>query len=80
MRMCVKGSPEAGTGKFSKHYSAKIWQGGRGLVLLCYPYGEVVLVLRFSRVNPKSLHPTCLSMLGQDSSGCICTVRMNHCG
>lgn len=77
----MKASPEAGTGKFSKHYSAKIL-GGRVLVLMCYLCREAVLPLRFSKVNPKSLQPTCLSMLGQDSSGCmaVCPGRMNDCG
>lgn len=76
MRMCVKGSPEAGTGKFSKHYT-KI-RGGGGLVFMCYPCREAVCTLRSSRVNTKSLHPTCLSTLGQDSSGCMAVFALSE--
>lgn len=72
----MKGSPEAGTGKFSKHY-AKI-RGGGGLFFMCYPCREAVCTLRSSRVNAKSLHPTCLSTLGQDSSGCMAVFALSE--
>lgn len=52
----MRGSPEAGTDKFSKHYSAEICGGG-GLVLMCYPCREAVLALRFTRINPNLCIP-----------------------